>query len=145
FLIWDGQHYRLRDTKLSRSVKVEALLQLAAYADVLSTAGVPVADEVDLVLGDGAMSSYRVDELLAVYRPRRTALQALLDGHLAAGTAVRWSDVSVRACVGCSECEQQIRATDDLFLVAGIRADQRARLIEAGVTTTHQLAGHTDA
>lgn len=75
FLIWDGERYRLRDTKLSRSVKVEALLQLAAYADVLSGAGVPVADEVDLVLGDGAMSSYRVDELLAVYRPRRAALR----------------------------------------------------------------------
>ncbi|MGW4096944.1 TM0106 family RecB-like putative nuclease [Mycobacterium sp. NPDC004974] len=145
FLIWDGQRYRLRDTKLSRSVKVEALLQLAAYADVLSGAGVPVADEVDLVLGDGAISSYRVDELLAVYRPRRTALQALLDGHLAGGTAVQWSDDTVRACFGCSECEQQIRATEDLFLVAGIRASQRARLIEAGVTTTRQLADHTDA
>ena len=35
--------YRLRDTKLARSVKVEALLQLAAYADALATAGVPVA------------------------------------------------------------------------------------------------------
>ncbi|KHO18421.1 TM0106 family RecB-like putative nuclease [Mycolicibacterium setense] len=145
FLIWDGDRYRLRDTKLSRSVKVEALLQLAAYADVLSRAGVPVADEVDLVLGDGGMSSYRVAELLAVYRPRRTALQALLDGHLAGGAAVRWSDDTVRACFGCGECEQQIRATDDLFLVAGIRSGQRARLIEAGVTTTRQLADHTDA
>ena len=33
FLVFDGQQYRLRDTKLARSVKVEALLQLAAYAD----------------------------------------------------------------------------------------------------------------
>lgn len=140
FLIWDGERYRLRDTKLSRSVKVEALLQLAAYADVLSAAGVPVADEVDLVLGDGAMSSYRVDELLAVYRPRRAALQSLLDGHLLGGTAVQWSDDTVRACFGCGECEQQVRATDDLFLVAGMRASQRARLIEAGVSTRRQLA-----
>ncbi|MGA5542871.1 TM0106 family RecB-like putative nuclease [Mycobacterium sp. NPDC051198] len=145
FLIWDGDRYRLRDTKLSRSVKVEALLQLAAYADVLARAGVPVADEVDLILGDGAVSSYRVDELLAVYRPRRGALQTLLDGHLTAGTAVSWSDETVRACFGCDECQQQIRTTDDLFLVAGMRATQRARLIDAGITTTHQLAGHTGA
>ncbi|OBG81007.1 nuclease [Mycobacterium sp. E802] len=143
FLIWDGDRYRLRDTKLSRSVKVEALLQLAAYADALTGAGIPVAGEVDLVLGGGTLASYRVDELLAVYRPRRAALQALLDGHLAAGTAVRWSDDTVRACFGCGECEQQVRATDDLFLVAGMRATQRARLIEAGVTTTRQLAEHT--
>lgn len=143
FLLWDGERYRLRDTKLSRSVKVEALLQLAAYADVLTRAGVPVADEVDLVLGNGVASSYRVDELLAVYRPRRAALQALLDGHLSAGDAVRWSDETVRACFGCPECQEQVRATDDLLLVAGMRANQRARLIEAGITTTHQLAGHT--
>jgi predicted RecB family nuclease len=67
----DGQRYRLRDTKLARSVKVEALLQLAAYAQTLTDAGVPVAPEVDLVLGDGAAVSYPVDELLPVYRPRR--------------------------------------------------------------------------
>src|SRR4051794_2281581 len=35
-----GERYRLRDTKLARSVKVEALLQLAAYADTLAAAGV---------------------------------------------------------------------------------------------------------
>src|SRR5205807_9151801 len=51
-----GTHYRLRDTKLARSVKVEALLQLAAYADVLAAAGVPVDDDVELVLGDGAIA-----------------------------------------------------------------------------------------
>src|SRR6201997_694497 len=50
FLVFDGQRYRLRDTKLARSVKVEALLQLAAYSETLTAAGVPVADEVELVL-----------------------------------------------------------------------------------------------
>ena len=41
------------DTKLARSAKVEALLQLAAYADALAEAGVPVAAEAELVLGNG--------------------------------------------------------------------------------------------
>ena len=59
-----GHRYRLRDTKLARSVKVEALLQLAAYAQTLTDAGVAVAPEVDLVLGDGTAVRYRVDELL---------------------------------------------------------------------------------
>ena len=85
FLVLEGDRYRLRDTKLARSVKVEALLQLAAYADTLASHGVPVADEVDLVLGDGVVASYRVDELLPVYLPRRAALQRLLDGHLTGG------------------------------------------------------------
>jgi predicted RecB family nuclease len=142
FLVFDGTQYRLRDTKLARSVKVEALLQLAAYADTLAAAGVPVAPEVELVLGDGATASYRVDELLPVYLPRRAALQRLLDDHLAGGAAVTWEDDEVRACFRCPECAIQVRATDDLLLVAGMRVSQRARLIEADITTLTALAQH---
>lgn len=39
FLLLEGDAYRLRDTKLARSVKVTALLQLAAYADALRQDG----------------------------------------------------------------------------------------------------------
>ncbi|SCX33103.1 TM0106 family RecB-like putative nuclease [Mycolicibacterium fluoranthenivorans] len=140
-----GQRYRLRDTKLSRSVKVEALLQLAAYADALTTAGVPVAAEVELVLGDGAVSRYQVDELLPVYLPRRAALQRLLDEHLAGDRPVSWADERVRACFRCPECSVQVKETDDLLLVAGMRTSQRARLIDAGIGTVHQLAAHEGA
>jgi len=143
FLVLDGDEYRLRDTKLARSVKVEALLQLAAYADTLARAGVPVASEVELVLGDGATAGYRVDELLPVYLSRRTSLQRLLDDHLAGGTAVTWEDEHVRACFRCPECEIQVRAHDDLLLVAGMRVSQRARLIDAGIVTVADLATHT--
>ncbi len=142
FLVLDGERYLLRDTKLARSVKVEALLQLAAYADTLAAKGVPVAPEVELVLGDGATATYRVDELLPVYLPRRAALQRRLDDHLAGGVAVTWEDDDVRACFRCPECAIQVRATDDLLLVAGMRVSQRARLIEAGVTTRSALARH---
>lgn len=140
FLVLDGDRYRLRDTKLARSVKVEALLQLAAYAETLAAAGVAVHDEVELVLGNGTTMSYRVDELLPVYRSRRADLQTLLDRHHAGGVAVSWADETVRACMRCPECEQQVRATDDLLLVANMRVSQRARLIEAGITTMTELA-----
>ena len=143
FLVLDADQYRLRDTKLARSVKVEALLQLAAYADTLTSAGVPVAPEVELVLGDGATVRYRVDELLPVYESRRTALQRLLDDHHASGAAVAWENEDVRACFRCPECEIQVRAHDDLLLVAGMRVSQRARLIDTGITTVADLAAHT--
>jgi predicted RecB family nuclease len=142
FLILTGDRYLLRDTKLARSAKVEALLQLAAYADALTTAGVPIADEVELVLGDGATARYPLAELLMVYRPRREALQRLLDGHLAAGAPVRWEDEGVRACFRCPECGVEVRAQDDLLLVAGMRVSQRARFHDAGITTVAELAGH---
>jgi predicted RecB family nuclease len=143
FLVLDSERYRLRDTKLARSVKVEALLQLAAYADTLARAGVPVASEVELVLGDGATARYPVDELLPVYLQRRAALQRLLDDHLAGGAAVRWEDEDVRACFRCPECAVEVRARDDLLLVANMRVSQRARLIDAGITTVAELARHT--
>lgn len=142
FLILDGDRYRLRDTKLARSVKVEALLQLAAYADTLARSGVPVAADVELVLGDGVVASYRTDELLPIYLPRRDALQQLLDDHFAGGTAVSWEDAGVRACFRCPECAEKVREHDDLLLVAGMRVSQRARLIDAGVTSLHELAAH---
>ncbi|MCX2930808.1 TM0106 family RecB-like putative nuclease [Mycobacterium sp. CVI_P3] len=142
FLLLEADRYRLRDTKLARSVKVEALLQLAAYAETLTAAGVDVHDEVELVLGNGTTRAYRVDELLPVYRSRRSGLQALLDGHLADGVAVSWEDESVRACMRCPECEGQLRERDDLLLVAGMRVSQRARLIDAGITTVTELATH---
>ena len=49
----------------------------------------------------------------------------------------------MRACFRCPECEIQVRAHDDLLLVAGMRVSQRARLIDAGITTVAELAGHT--
>lgn len=138
----DGSAYRLRDTKLARSVKVEALLQLAAYADALITAGVPVHPDVQLVLGDGVVADYRIDELLPVYLPRRAALERLLDEHLASGQPVSWENPDVRACFRCAECEVETRARDDLLLVAGMRVSQRARLLDAGIGTVHELAAH---
>lgn len=134
--------YRVGDTKLARSAKVEALLQLAAYADTLAAAGVPIDDEAELILGDGAIARYRVDEIVPVYRQRRAAMQHLLDRHHAAGDPVRWTDEHVRACFRCPDCQLMVRETDDLLRVAGMRLTQRARLIDAGVSTATELAGH---
>ena len=137
----DGQ-YQVSDTKLARSAKVTALLQLAAYADTLSQSGIPVAPEAELVLGNGTAVSYRLAELIPVYREQRARLQQLLDNHYAGGAPVCWEDENVRACFRCPVCEEQVRAADDLLLVAGMRVTQRAKMIDAGITTVSDLAEH---
>ncbi|WP_025735350.1 TM0106 family RecB-like putative nuclease [Mycobacterium genavense] len=142
FLVADGERYRLVDTKLARSPKVTALLQLAAYADALTGMGVSVADEAELRLGDGSIVRYRVCDLIPVFRSQRALLQRLLDEHYAAGTAVRWEDDAVRACFRCPLCVEQVQATDDLLLVAGMRISQRDKLIAAGIGTVADLARH---
>ena len=88
------------------------------------------------------MTRYRVDELVPVYRRRRAELQRLLDEHYAADAPVRWTDDGVRACFRCPECTIKVRETDDLLLVANMRVSQRARLINAGITTRTELAQH---
>ncbi|MGB9250185.1 MAG: TM0106 family RecB-like putative nuclease [Mycobacterium sp.] len=143
FLVRRDEKYQVSDTKLARSAKVTALLQIAAYADALSDAGIPVDDEAELVLGNGTAVNYRVDELIPVYRDQRARLQQLLDHHYASGVPVRWEDDNVRACFRCPVCEDQVRAADDLLLVAGMRVTQRAKLIDAGITTLDELATHT--
>ena len=143
FLMRDGGQYRVIDTKLARSPKVTALLQLAAYADALAGSGVSVAPEAELQLGDGTAVRYRVCDLIPVYRSQRARLQCLLDDHYAAGTPVRWEDDGVRACHRCPVCTEQVRATDDLLLVAGMRVGQRDKLIDAGIMTIAELAGYS--
>ncbi|WP_407344926.1 TM0106 family RecB-like putative nuclease [Pengzhenrongella phosphoraccumulans] len=140
--------YAVYDTKLARHAKVTALLQLAAYADQLITAGVTPADQVHLVLGDRSTTSHRLADLLPVYRDRRARLQALLDTHHAAGAAVTWADPHyphLRACGRCEVCTPEIVRTHDLLLVAGMRSTQRTRLREVGITTIDELAAGADA
>ncbi|WAJ43994.1 TM0106 family RecB-like putative nuclease [Mycobacterium sp. Aquia_216] len=142
FLVADGEQYRLIDTKLARSPKVTALLQLAAYADALAGMGVSVAAEAELRLGDGSVVRYRVCDLIPVFRSQRALLQRLLDGHYAGGDPVRWEDEGVRACFRCPLCVEQLQSGDDLLLVAGMRVSQRDKLIDAGITTVADLAEH---
>jgi predicted RecB family nuclease len=142
FLILDGERYRVADTKLARTAKVTALLQLAAYADALSSSGVEVAPEAELELGDGTVVRYRIDDLIPVYRAQRMLLQRLLDQHYAAGSPARWDDDATMACFRCPLCAEQLRATDDLLLVAGLRVAQRDKLTAAGITTITELADH---
>src|ERR1700744_3212171 len=143
FLVRREGRYQVSDTKLARSAKVTALLQIAAYADTLTNAGIAVDPEAELILGNGTPVIYQVDELVPVYREQRARLQQLLDNHYAAGVPVRWEDENVRACLRCPVCEEQVRAADDLLLVAGMRVTQRAKLIDAGISTLSELAGHT--
>ncbi|MGO9152951.1 TM0106 family RecB-like putative nuclease, partial [Mycobacterium sp.] len=139
----DHEQYRVVDTKLARSPKVTALLQLAAYADALAASGIPVAAEAELQLGDGTAVRYRVCDRVPGYRTQRARLRRLLDEHYAGGTAVRWDDEGVSACFRCELCTEQLRATDDLLLVAGMRVTQREKLLDAGVTTVAGLAERT--
>lgn len=135
-----GPAYAVYDTKLSRHAQVPALLQLAAYADQLVSAGVLVSPLMHLVLGDGTITDHRLSDVLPVYRQRRARLDHILDSHLAATGPVEWGDPRYTVNIRSELVAEDIVRTRDVILVAGLTTVQRARLERAGVTTIDQLA-----
>ncbi|WP_435737449.1 TM0106 family RecB-like putative nuclease [Cellulosimicrobium sp. PMB13] len=136
--------YTVMDAKLARRAKVPALLQLAAYADQLLAAHVPVAPEVVLVLGTRSRSTHRLADLLPVYRERRDRLLRLTETHLARDDRAPWDDPDVRSCGRCDACREQVEARRDVLLVGGVYERQRALLDAAGIRTVEQLAAATE-
>ena len=143
----DGR-WRVQDSKLARTARTTALMQLAAYVDQLDRLEVPRADEVDLILGDGSLSTHRVNDVLPLFRVRRDRLRALIaDRHVdegASGAAIAWGDergdLRVTACGRCATCEEEVAAHRDLLLVARMRPVHRQQLRDAGIETIDDLA-----
>ena len=144
----DDGRWRVQDSKLARKARVTALMQLAAYVDQLDRLGIRRSDEVDLILGDGTLSTHVVDDLLPLFQVRRARLRALIadrridDG--ASGAPLAWGDdrgdLQIVACGRCATCEEQVIAHRDLLMVARMRPVQRARLRAAGIETIDALA-----
>jgi uncharacterized protein len=135
----DGR-YRVQDSKLARSARVTALLQLCAYAEQLGRMGVDVDETVELLLGTGAVSEHRLPDIAPVYRKRRARLLAIVDEHLADQGPVRWGDPRFTVCGRCDTCDAEIQAARDVLLVAGMRVTSRERLAAVGITTIDALA-----
>ncbi|WP_255579166.1 TM0106 family RecB-like putative nuclease [Cryobacterium sp. PAMC25264] len=132
--------YEVFDTKLARSAKITALLQVAAYSDQLDRLGIPTGENVHLLLGDGRTSTHRLRDILPVYRKRRARLERLIDERVADPEPTAWGDPRYAACGRCAACTLEVEAHRDVLLVAGMRLTQRRHLLEAGITTIEQLA-----
>ncbi|HET6967188.1 MAG TPA: TM0106 family RecB-like putative nuclease [Ornithinibacter sp.] len=144
FLERTDDGWLVSDTKLARRESVPALLQIAAYADLLATAGVPTAPVARLVVGTGDARDFALDDIVPVYRARRARLDALLHDHHAADGPAAWGDERWLACGRCPVCEPEVEASRDLLLVAGMRGPTRRRFHDAGVATVEQLAVRTE-
>lgn len=148
----DGS-YAVFDTKLARHAKVTALLQLAAYGDQLLRAGIPVDPAVTLVLGatvqladggfDYVRSHHKLADILPVFRERRERFLALTAGHRAQPGPVRWGAAGLTACGRCDYCQEMVKATDDVLLVARMNSAQRKKLHQQGIYSVKDLAQAT--
>ncbi|MFI5086451.1 MAG: TM0106 family RecB-like putative nuclease, partial [Actinomycetales bacterium] len=135
----DGTH-AVFDTKLARHAKVSALLQLAAYGDQLIAAGIRPNPVMTLVLGNGTHSNHSLTDVLPAFRERRRRLLDITAAHRAQDASVRWGDPRFTACGRCDYCAEQVKASRDVLLVAGMSLSRRRRLNDAGIATIDQLA-----
>ncbi len=135
----DGR-YLVQDTKLARSARVTALLQLAAYAEQLERRGVPTADSVQLLLGDATVSEHRLRDITPVYRQRRERLHQIIRERRDDTDVVAWNDGRYTACGHCDVCAAEIETTRDVLIVAGMRVTQRSRLADADIRTIDEFA-----
>lgn len=135
----DGR-YRVEDTKLARSAKITALMQLASYAERLAAWGVLTDDTVTLILGDRSCSDHALDDITPVFQLRRDRMLEIADEHQAANAITAWNDDRYRQCGRCDWCAQEVGLARDVLMVAGVSVTQRPKLRAAGIETIEDLA-----
>lgn len=130
--------YEVVETKLARSTKARAIIQLCFYSDLLSRIQGVEPDYMHVVLGGGAQpETFQTHRYLAYFRKVRRELErAYAERNGTYPEPVEHCGI----CVWSTVCEQRWRQDDHLSLVAGISGSQRKALAECGVTTVRALA-----
>jgi predicted RecB family nuclease len=135
--------YAVADTKLARTTRVPALLQIAAYADQLTRGGIATHDQAELILGDNTTHFYPLADIVPVFRERWERLNYVMGEHRREGGAVGWNDPRYLTCGRCDACAAEASANRDLLMVAGMRVSQRKKLRAQGIETIDDLAAST--
>ena len=142
FIVRQGDVWEIWDSKLARSAKDHALIQLAAYADQLERLGVALAPTVRIVLGDGVHSVHEIQSLRPAYRALRADVMELIERRVADADPVAWRNPLYAPCGSkkCPACSEQIPLHDDLFQIAGLRRTQRDKILTGGFDTLRNFS-----
>ena len=134
--------YDVADTKLARSVKSGAILQMCVYASLLEDLQGIAPEWLYVITGDGVRHPHRADDFSAYFRYVRARFDTRLADGLASGPGSTYPDPveHCRVCTWYPMCIQRRRDDDHLSIVAGIRRLDRERLTLAGVPTLAALA-----
>ena len=142
FIVRQGDVWEIWDSKLARSAKDHALIQLAAYADQLERLGIALALTVRIVLGDGVHSVHEIQSLRPAYRALRADVMELIERRVADADPVAWRNPLYAPCGSkkCPACSEQIPLHDDLFQIAGLRRTQRDKILTGGFDTLRDFS-----
>ncbi|NKX55979.1 hypothetical protein [Arthrobacter mobilis] len=136
--------WSVNDTKLASKAKPEHRIQLAAYADQLTAAGIDVHPAARVILRDGTAEELDVAAILAELHAVRARVVPALRDHLESGTPAAWDADGGGACrkADCPDCQDEIARSRDLLLVAGMPTAKKYRTLlrAAGIATVEDLA-----
>src|SRR4029079_18024295 len=130
--------YEVVETKLAKSTKARALMQLCFYSELVAAIQGKEPEKMHVVLGRGAKAEeFRVQRYLAFFRKVKSDFQTSL-GQL----PITYPE-PVEHCFACDwspNCDERWHVDDHLSLVAGITRRQRKALAEVGVVKVEELA-----
>ncbi len=133
--------YEVVDTKLKRAPDPKHLMQLVVYSDLLAGVQGLQPEYGHLQLGQGNRSTHRLAECVDYIRQLQERLVNFVENP---------EDTVPRRCSECDFCKWRVRCNnqwdqeDSLYIVAGIRGQQVARLENAGIHTMTNLAELSD-
>lgn len=135
-------HYEVADTKLARSVKGSALLQVCVYSDRLEAVQGRRPEFIHVVTGDSETHTLRLDDFAAFYRAVKARFEDRVYGDARRVPPSTYPDPvdHCRVCVWFPMCMDRRRADDHPSIVAGMTRAATERLLEAGVPTRRLLA-----
>jgi uncharacterized protein len=130
--------YEAIETKLARSTKVGALIQLCFYSDLLSQIQEVQPEWMQVVPGGNTESAkYRVQQYIAYFRKIKQDFDAAQ--QLGQNTYPEPTE-HCNVCSWDPVCDKRRHDDDHLSLVAGITRTQRKALAERDVTSVAALA-----
>jgi predicted RecB family nuclease len=143
-----GWSYEVADTKLARSVKASAVLQLCSYNEQLTRIQGGEAESMHIVLGGSSREqvTLRLTDYAAYYRTVKRLFDRTVSAPLPVAhppPAPSYPD-PVEHCQVCrwwQICADRRRADDDLSLVAGIAGRTRTELKTRGIGSRRAFAG----
>ena len=130
--------YEVVETKLARSTKATALVQLCFYSELLSRIQNLEPMRMHVVLGGAASpEQFQVQRYIAYFRKVRSEFEKAWKSE--ADTYPEPTE-HCEVCSWFSLCDKRRRDDDHLSLVAGISRNQRKALVGHGVSTVADLA-----
>lgn len=130
--------YEVVETKLARSTKARAIIQLCFYSELLTAIQGVVPDYMHVVLGGGAKpEKFFVQRYLAFFQKIK---RDFVDAHRIHSETYPEPVEHCRICNWTSICDAHWRKDDHLSLVANITRNQRRALVAYGADTIARLA-----